>query len=253
MEELDLRDVVKVIRKRLWWILLIVVLCTTAAGVISYTMLKPVYEASTKLIVNQAEDATHQQPNLNDINTNIKLIDTYKEIMLTPRILDRVIEKHPEFGLSAEQLANKLHVSSVNGTQVMTVKVTDGAYNRAADIANAVSTTFQEEIPSIMRVDNVTILNEAKYRENAAPVKPNPLLNIAIAFVVSMMAALGLAFLLEYLDDTIKSEADVEQVLGLPTVAVITKMKPYKSRGRSANTLKQEVGGKTYANPNAQS
>ena len=250
MEELDLRDVVKVIRKRLWWILLIVVLCTAAAGVVSYTLMSPIYSASTKLIVNQTEDAM-QQPSLSDINTNIRLIDTYKEIMLTPRILDRVAEKHPEFGLSAEQLARKIQVSSVNGTQVMTVGVLDGSYNRAADIANAVSRTFQEEIPNIMRVDNVTILNEAKHREYAAPVRPNPVLNIAIAFVISLMAALGLAFLLEYMDDTIKSEADVEKILGVPTLAVVTKMKPYKSRRRSAKTFNQEVGGETYANPNA--
>lgn len=252
MEELDLKDILRVIRKRIWWIILIVAVCTAAAGIISYTMMKPVYEASTKLIVNQSEDSRQfQQPNLNDINTYIKLIDTYKEIMLTPRILDRVVEKHPEFNLSAEQLASKLNVSSVNGTQVMTVRVTDGSYNRAADIANAVSVTFQEEIPSIMRVDNVTILNEARHRDNASPVKPNPMLNIAIAFVVSMMAALGLVFLLEYMDDTIKSEADVEHLLDMPTIAVIAKMKPYKSSKRKSEGFSQEMGGKPYANHNA--
>lgn len=252
MEELDLKDIMRIIRKRIWWIVLIVILGTTAAGIISYTLLTPVYQASTKLIVNQSDDTVqYQQLSLNDINTYIRLIDTYKEIMLTPRILDRVVEKHPEFNLDAEQLARKVNVSSVNNTQVMTVQVTDESYNRAAEIANAVSYTFQEEIPNIMRVDNVTILNEAKYSNTAKPIKPNPLLNIAIAFVVSMMAAFGLVFLLEYLDDTIKSEEDVEKALGMPTLAVIVKMKPYKSGKRHTEELSQEMGGKPYANPNA--
>lgn len=226
MEELDLRDIIHIIRKRFWLLVVIVIFSTVITGVISYTLLDPVYEASTKLIVNQSAEALpNQQLNLNDINTNIKLIDTYKEIMLTPRILDLVVEQHPEFQLTSSQLAEKLEVSSVNGTQVMTVKVQDDSYNRAVEIANAVSQTFQKEISYIMRIDNVTILNEAKHNENAEPVKPNSMLHLAIAFVVSLMVALGLVFLLEYMDDTIKSEEDVLQVLELPTLAVIANMK----------------------------
>lgn len=247
MEEIDLKDMMKVIGKRIWLMVSIVIVCTVGAAVISYTLLTPVYEASTKLIVNQSADVLpNQQININDINTYIKLIDTYKEIILTPRILDLVVEEHPEFHLTPEQLASKLEVSSVNGTQVMTVKVQDESYDRAVEIVNAVSKTFQKEILSIMRVDNVTILNEAKHNVNAKPVKPNPMLNIAIAFVVSLMMALGLVFLLEYMDDTMKSEDDIQQVLELPTLAVIARMKPSKSRKRPFKTMNQNLGGKKH-------
>lgn len=251
MEELELKDIIRVIRKRIWWITLIVTFVTAATGVISYTILKPIYEASTKLIVNQSADALpNQQININDINTYIKLIDTYKEIMLTPRILDLVVEQHPEFHLTSEQLAEKLEVSSVNGTQVMTVKVQDESYVRAADIVNAVSRTFQAEISSIMRVDNVTILNEAKRSADVDPVKPNPKLHIAIAFVVSLMMALGFVFLLEYMDDTIKSEQDVQQVLELPTLAVVAKIKHAKGHKQSSNLMSQKPGGEQHVNQN---
>ena len=50
-----------------------------------------------------------------------------------------------------------------------------------------------------MNVDNVTVLSKAEVAENQSPIKPVPMLNVAIAFVVGLMASVGLAFLLEYL------------------------------------------------------
>lgn len=72
-----------------------------------------------------------------------------------------------------------------------------------------------------MNVDNVSILSEARLAENPAPIKPNPKLNMAIAFVVGLMTAVGLAFLLEFLDNTIKTEKDVENYLGIAVIGVI--------------------------------
>ena len=60
--------------------------------------------------------------------------------------------------------------------------------------------------------------------ETPVPVKPQPVLNIAIALVVGLMLGVGLAFLLEYLDNTIKSEQDIEKLLELPVLGVVTKM-----------------------------
>lgn len=57
-----------------------------------------------------------------------------------------------------------------------------------------------------MSVDNVTVLSKAEVAENQSPIKPRPMLNVAIAFVVGLMASVGLAFLLEYLDNTVKKK-----------------------------------------------
>ena len=45
-----------------------------------------------------------------------------------------------------------------------------------------------------MSVDNVTVLSKAEIMENQSPIKPVPMLNIAIAFIVGLMAAFGLVF-----------------------------------------------------------
>ncbi|MBJ6359781.1 YveK family protein [Paenibacillus sp. GCM10012307] len=224
---MELKQYWNVIRKRLWLILLLVITASLATGIYSLYFIKPQFEASTKLIVNQTSSPNDllTKLDLSTINSNIQLVKTYKEIIKTPRIMDKVVEQYPELGLTARELVEKVSVSSVNDTQVMSVTAKDNSYERATSIANAVSSVFQQEIPTLMKVDNVSILNKADASAPTAPVSPNIKLNLAVAFLMSLMAGLGLSFLLEYLDDTVKTEEDIRNVLGLPTLSVIPKIR----------------------------
>lgn len=56
---------------------------------------------------------------------------------------------------------------------------------------------------------------------SAKPVRPNIPLNIAAAIVVGLMAGIGLAFFIEYLDTSVKTIDDIEQVLQSPVLSVI--------------------------------
>jgi capsular polysaccharide biosynthesis protein len=121
----------------------------------------------------------------------------------------------------------------------MTLVVQDVNYQLAAQVVNAVSQVFEEEIQHIFKVENVSILNKAVENTSPSPVAPNVPLNIAIAFVVSLMLAIGAAFLLEYLDDTIKTEEDVLQYLGQPTLAMISRMNPEESNSNQTSKANQ--------------
>lgn len=242
--EIDLKDYIKIIRKRLWLITLFVVISCVATAIISFYFLKPTYEASTKLIVNKSDQRQMEQLDLNAINLNLRLIDTYKEIMKTSRIMDKVVAQHPEFGLTSEQLSKRIKVSSVNNSQVMTLVIQDRSYSLAASMVNAISDIFIEEIPLILTLDNVSVLEKAKTDITPAPVKPNPKLNVAISFVLSLMVALGISFLLEYFDDTIKTEEDVRQYLGLPTLSMIMKIKDedLQKTHSTSSTIQRQAG-----------
>src|SRR5690625_6534537 len=78
--------------------------------------------------------------------------------------------------------------------------------------------------PTRRSSDLVNILTEAEHSRNPSPVSPKPMLNMAIAFVLGGMIGVGLAFLLEYLDNTIRTEADVEQHLDLPVLGAISQI-----------------------------
>lgn len=64
------------------------------------------------------------------------------------------------------------------------------------------------------------------------PVRPRIFLNTLLAGVVGLLLALGLIFLIEYLDDRLKSTTDLTQVLGLTTLGSIGQIKGKNPAGR---------------------
>lgn len=218
-ETISLRELMETIRKRLNLIVLITMAAVLISGIVSYFVITPIYQSSTQLLVNQAKS---DQPMVNpgEIQTNLQLINTYNVIIKSPAILDQVSEDL-DLGMTVSQLNEKVTVQSEKDSQVVNITVQDPDPNKASEIANQIATVFQEEIVDIMNVDNVSILAKAEVGETQSPVKPRPLLNIAIAFIVGLMAGIGIAFLLEYLDNTVKTEQDVEKLLELPVLGAI--------------------------------
>jgi len=218
-ETISLKELFQTLRKRLWLIVLITAVATATSGIVSYFFLTPIFQSSTQILVNKASS---EQPmyNIGEIQTNLQLINTYSVIIKSPAILEKVREEL-SIERSTEELNEQIQVASEKDSQVFSVTVNDPDPAIAAEIANKTAEVFKEEIVKIMKIDNVSILSEAEVKENQQPVKPKPLLNIAIAFVVGLMTGIGLAFLLEYLDNTIKTEQDIEKHLELPVIGAI--------------------------------
>ena len=218
-ETISLKELFETIKKRIVMIGIIVASAVAISGFVSYVFLTPIYQSSTQFLVSHA-NTENRAISQGDIRTNLELINTYNDIIKSPIILDKVID---ELGLerSTGALNNQISVGTRNNSQVVSITVQDADPAIAVQIANTTAFVFQREIVSIMNVDNVSILSEAQLSANPSPVKPNPKLNMAIAFVVGLMAGVGLAFLLEFLDNTIKTEKDIEKHLGLSVIGVI--------------------------------
>ncbi|OIJ21735.1 capsular biosynthesis protein [Anaerobacillus alkalidiazotrophicus] len=240
-ETISLKELFETIKKRILMIIAITVIAVGISAFISYLFLTPIYQSSTQILVNQSK-ADMQTFNVNDVRTNIELINTYNVIIKSPIILDKV---RSELGLerSTESLNSQISVGAERNSQVVGITVQDPDPALAVQIANTVASVFQREIVSIMNVDNVSILSEATLTENPAPVKPNPTLNMAIAFVVGLMAAVGLAFLLEFLDNTIKTEKDIEKHLGISVIGAIPTFEvDHQMVARSVNSRRNKRG-----------
>lgn len=68
------------------------------------------------------------------------------------------------------------------------------------------------------------------------PVSPRVLVNTILAGMAALLATLGIIFLREYLDDTLKTSEDVEQILGLNVLGAINSMGGKDYRGRLVST-----------------
>lgn len=216
-EKISLKDLFRVLKKRLSIIIIITAIATATSGIISYFFITPTYQSSTQLLVNQSK-GEQETYNYNEVQTNLQLINTYNVIIKSPAILDKVIESE-KLDINAGELNQLISVDSEQNSQVIKISVQNESPQLASSITNAVAATFKEEITKIMKVDTVTILTKAELGEN--PVKPKPVINMLIALVVGSLVGVGLVFLQEYLDNTINTEQDIEKQLGLPVLGAI--------------------------------
>ena len=121
--------------------------------------------------------------------------------------------------MSYGELAGKVSVAPLKDTQIISVTVQDTNARRATDIANTIPKVFSKEAKRITKANSVEVIDQAM--QPTAPIKPNKVMNIAIAGVLGVMIGLFVIFLLEYLDNKIKTPQDIEKHLGLPLLGVI--------------------------------
>ncbi len=226
-EEINLSELFQILRKRLALIIAITFTATAIGAIVSYYYLTPSYQASTTILVNESKNNQNIVSSEATV-TNETVMATYYKIIKSEAILSIVNEKLVT-PFTTRQLKGMITVGGEDD-QVMTLSVEDTDPVRAAKIANMTASVFENEIVKIMNVDNVSILDKAPEKGDFYPVSPKPLLNTAIATVVGLMVAVGLAFLLAYLDNTIDSEQEMEKILNIPVLGVVSAIDEPKQK-----------------------
>jgi len=221
-EEIDLRQYWDVLRKRWMIVVLLPLIAALTSGAISFFVIKPVYQASTTLIVgkkaSESGQAAAQMLDNSVLLANQQLAKTYATIAQSRTVEQNVI-KNLNLSLTVAGLDSMVSIDPVKTTEILEIQVNNTNPELAASIANTMAQEFSKAVIEIKKVDSVSIVDTAVTPDN--PVKPNKKLNILIAFVVGLMAAVGIVFLLEYLDNTLKTSSDVEKLLGIPVLGVI--------------------------------
>ena len=216
----NMKEFLKNLKKRLPLIIAMTVAFVAIAGAVSYLWMKPVYQASTQILVNKAP-ANAQEFSMQDIDTNLQLISTYNVIIKSPAILTEVIS---ELGLNetVQSLNERITVSSIEDSQVVTLEVEDASMQQAVLISNTTAKVFEQEIRNLMRVDNVSVLAPATMPADPQPVKPDPLFNMAVGAIIGFMLGTGLAIVLDQLNTSVRTEEDIEELLGLQVLGVVS-------------------------------
>lgn len=198
--------------------MLVPLVTSSIAVYVSFFVIDPVYEANATLYVISRQEAQQSTIQYNDMLVGQQLVKDYREIVKSRTVTSQVIEDL-DLDMSSKELAEKISVGSKNDTRIIEISVQDTDPDRASIIANKTCEVFMSKVKDLMKVENVEIVDNAISPET--PVKPRPLLNIAIGMFLGLFVALGVIFLIEYLDDTIKNSEDVEKYLGLPVLGTI--------------------------------
>ncbi|MFT4412598.1 YveK family protein [Fredinandcohnia humi] len=219
VKEIDLRSLYLVIKRRVW-VLVTFVTITAILGYYFDSKNQPIYlyESSTRLFLHTEGG-----------------IDSMRVIIVDPIVLEKVIDEL-NIASSPEALATQINVESVGG-QIVEISVTDRDPDMAASIANTTAETFKTEIAKIMDFTGVNIYLKAK--ANTIPINAGEGSNIKLmALVIGIVGGIGLIFLLNSLDNSIISEQDIQQTLGIPVLGSVSKI---NKRNTQKRRIKQQI------------
>lgn len=213
---IDLRELLFIIRKHIKSIIIIPVIFAIIGACVSIFLIKPTYESTTTLMVNK-DKLAQQGLTMEDINFGRQIIYTYAEIAKSNAVMDKVksdlnIEENKKLNVS---------VSPLKDTQILNIKVVSKDPVFAQEVADSVAKNFSHEIVRIAKVDNVQIVDKAQVPEK--PIKPNKVLNTIVSGMLGLFLVVGIVFVREMMDNTIKSDKDVQKYLELNVIGMIPK------------------------------
>lgn len=216
---INITEISRIFKNYLLFIIILPLLSLVASIVVTFFQIEDKYVATTQLLINQKEN-THQ--NVQDIQSNIQLINTYSEIVKSPRILGKVA-KELKGQYEADEIKNFLNVTNQANTQVLNISIFHNDKEVAEQLANTVANVFKKEIPKIMKVDNVSLLSSAT--KTGHQVAPNVPLNLFIGWASGLLILCIIIFIKEITDKRIKSEQDVYDQMNLPVLGSIQYFK----------------------------
>lgn len=216
---LDLQDFFYIIKKRLKLIVLITLACAVITGLVSVFLIKPTYEASSSIIVGKPTN--NIKTDNNDVMMYQNLVKTYAQIAQSDSVAKATLNKLNE-NITLDQFQKMVSVTPQEGTQILTIKADSKDPNEAARVVDTMASSFIGESKRVFPTGgDIQIMDRAQIPDK--PVKPKKTLNVAIAFFLGLIVSVGISFLLEYQDNTIKTEDDIDRYLELPVIGIIPK------------------------------
>jgi capsular polysaccharide biosynthesis protein len=130
---------------------------------------------------------------------------------------------------STDSVVKKTSALPETGTQLLHISVSDSNPLVAQQLANAMADSFVTKVQTYdaatpAGVGTVPALPAYVFEQAKLPLGPDPTglgRDLALGALFGFLGAAGLAFLLEYLDVTVKSPSDAERRLELPVLAVV--------------------------------
>ncbi|GAX00635.1 YveK family protein [Secundilactobacillus silagei] len=258
---LDLRQMVGVLRKHIWFIIISTLVFAVAAFGVATIGMTPKYSSTTQILVNRK--TTNQGFEAQNQQADVQMVSTYKDIITNPVILKQAQHKlaHPEeiihpavkakygknaagkrklirapkpavmkttgrsYNVSVGELKQAVSVTSQQNSQVFALTAESTDPDLSAAMANQVASVFKTKIKSMMSVNNVTIVSNATPSDQ--PTSPKTKLITLAGAVVGILIGLGYAFIKELTDTTVKDDDFLTDELGLINLGHVATIKKH--------------------------
>ncbi len=214
--EIDLQEIIRLVLRRLW----LIALCGLSAGAIGFAVssyvIAPQYESTTKVYILNKQDSS--TVTYSDTQLATQLTKDYNELIISRYVLEKVIE---ECGLTDTygEMQDRIFIENKADTRIIGITVQDTEPVRAQYIADTVRDVASEHITAVMDIEAVNIVETANLPD--MPSEPSVSRWSIVGTLAGLFVSMAVIIIHYLMDDTIRSPEDIENYLGLSTLALI--------------------------------
>ena len=242
--EIDLREILFLLLRRLWMIVIVGVMGGILFGLYTHTFIKPQYESQSMIyILTKSTSIT----SLTDLQVGTQLTEDYMVFIKSRPVAEKVIE-NLNLDLSYEEFIDKISIANPENSRVLKLTVTDYEPEMARTIVNELTDVSIKRIAEIMATDEPTVADYGHIPEK--PSSPNLVKNVVIGTLLFAFLAIAVIVLMYIMNDSIMTSEDIEKYLGLNTLGSIpmeegtNKRKTRGSDGDAEKRRKKTTGRK---------
>lgn len=213
---IDIGTIFRVLLGRIKIILISACICGLLAFIVSFFIISPKYESTTKLyIINRQNEGT---TTYSDIQTSTQLVKDYQVLVVSRPVVEQVISN---LGLSIDTAAfiKNVDVNIATDSRVLSISVRNENPYLAKEIVDSLAEISAERICSVMQIDGVNIFEYGNIP--VKPASPNVKIITLAGIILGFLAACAVVILIYMRDDSIKTSEDIENYLGISTLAMI--------------------------------
>ncbi|HFZ6611176.1 TPA: Wzz/FepE/Etk N-terminal domain-containing protein [Streptococcus agalactiae] len=212
--EINIFNLLKKLWKKKFLITFVAIAFATAGLFYSLFIVTAQYTSSTRIYVITPNNSITAQ----DLQAGSFLANDYKEIITSTDVLEKVISSE-KLNYPSSQLLQKITVSILKDTRVISISVEDANPKMSQKLANSVREAAVSKIKAVTQVEDITTLEKGNLPK--APSSPNIKKNVLIGFIVGAGLSTIVLVIMGILDDRVNTEEDIEKALGLTSLGIV--------------------------------
>lgn len=246
-DTIDLLKLCKVLLNKAWLLIIVALLFAIVSFVVTKNMIKPEYQATSKLYVfNKSDVGTSGAVSSSDISTSKILVNTYIVVLQSDSVLGQVVDTISEYQgkegfeyLGTEpyttgQLRQMISAGSINSTESFSVTVTAHDPYQAKFINDAILYFLPDEIIRVVKAGAVEIIDKASIPTK--PSSPSIMKNTVLGGFVGGVLTAAIIVVMSLFDNLVHTEEDLQSEF--PDINVIGVIPDYKSDSRKYGAYK---------------
>ncbi|MBU2601269.1 MAG: hypothetical protein KKA32_03785 [Actinobacteria bacterium] len=218
---LSVRDLIRIVWRHKFLVLFLTTLAIAAAAYFVFTT-PPTYEAEALVRVDRS--STDIGEALAALSVSQRLAQTYARIVTTRALAARVAERMGG-PYSPESVLAVLSAQQVESLDLLRIRAKSGDPAEAARLSNATATILQEYVDEVSRglqVERLLIVDPAV--PPTTPAGPGPIVVLLAALTGGLLLGVGFVLVIDFFQDHIVDNDELEAMTGLPILGVIPVM-----------------------------